>query len=134
MRLLATLDNYAALPLRIALAAIFLFTGINKAIGFAGAVEMFTGFGYPIPTFFVALVMIAEIVGGTLLLLGLFTRYASTWLAIVMIVAILSVNLRGDIAANMMVLLSNVVILGACLALSFGGAGRWSLDRVLLIE
>ncbi len=132
----ATLEQFASLPLRIGLAILFIYTGVAKAANISGTAQFFSSLGYPIPTFF-AILMIAEIVGGAMLLLGLLTRYAAAWLSIILIVAILSFNLRagGQPAGFFPIdMLKNIGLLSGCLSLVFNGAGRFSLDRLLLIE
>ena len=75
------LVDYAALLLRVALALMFFAHAWLKIKVFtpAGAVKYFESLG--VPGFFAYLTMAAEIVGGTLLLLGIETR----WVALLLV-------------------------------------------------
>ena len=68
-----------------------------------------------------------ELVGGILLILGVFVRPAAGGLVFVMVIATMTVLARGEglQGANAQPLQVGV----ACLALVFLGAGKYSLDR-----
>ena len=72
----------------------------------------------------------AEFFGGLSLMLGLFTRLAALLLSGDMAVAISKVHWRNGLIAQGGYEFP-LSMLGACLALLFGGAGKLSLDRML---
>ena len=88
--------HYALLALRIAAGAIFIFHGYGKLFGNAPSMEAFASMiatiGFPFPTFFAYAAAFSEFFGGIALLLGLFTRVASVFTGIVMLVALVVVK------------------------------------------
>jgi len=81
--------------LRIVLGAILVPHGCQKlfgwfgGMGFEGFTALFDKLGYKPATLWVALVALTEVVGGLMLILGLFTRFAAAAVAIFMVNAIL---------------------------------------------
>jgi putative oxidoreductase len=119
--------------IRLMVGAVFLSEGIQKflfpAVRGAGRFE---GIGLPAPEFLGSLVGGFEVVCGTLILLGLFTRLAAIPLITIMVVAILTTKL--DILANQglweMLHASRTdwaMLLGSIFLLIRGG-GYWSVD------
>lgn len=90
-RLLHSDAPAATLLIRVMVGAVFLSEGIQKFL-FPGelGIGRFTKIGIPAPEVLAPFVGVVEIVGGTLLLLGLFTRLATVPLIIDMLVAIAS--------------------------------------------
>lgn len=114
------------LLLRLALASIFLYTGYQKlGPGHDGAVQMFGKLGFGAPEFWAYFVGLAEVVGGAMLLLGVYVCYAAAWLAIIMVVAIFTAH-RG---APFMGLVTPIAILGGLFSLMGTGAGKWSVMK-----
>ena len=120
--------------IRLMVGAVFLSEGIQKflfpAVRGAGRFE---GIGLPAPEFLGSLVGGFEVVCGTLILLGLFTRLAAIPLITIMVVAILTTKL--DILANQglweMLHASRTdwaMLLGSIFLLIRGG-GYWSVDH-----
>lgn len=75
------LEPYGALLLRVSLGVLFVAHGLLKILVFTipGTVAFFQSLGYPSPLAY--LTIAAEIVGGMLLILGLFTRWTALALA-----------------------------------------------------
>lgn len=110
--------------LRLALASIFIFAGYNKlGPGHEGAVGMFTKLGFGAPEFWAYFVGLAEVVGGAMLLLGVYVSYAAAWLAVIMIVAIFTAHRGG----TFMSMYAPISMLGGLFALMGTGAGKWAL-------
>lgn len=130
----AVLEEYAMVPLRIGIAAVFLYTGISKAIDLDAATSMLTNLGFGGAKTFAIILMVFEILGGLLLLLGLLTRYAGIALSVILILAFIIVGLRNIGTGQFLFSLKDIGLLGATLALTFAGARRWSLDEVFLID
>ncbi|MCW8108656.1 DoxX family protein [Alteromonas ponticola] len=92
-------DGAPLLLLRLYLAPIFIQAGWTKVIGFSDTVAWFGnqewGLGLPFPAVLVTLTIAAELVGGVMLLLGLFTRLVSIPLSITMLVAMITVHAKN---------------------------------------
>ena len=92
-RILATLDRFSwvgPLAVRLSLGAVFLGTGWGKVHNLAQVTSFFTELGIPFPAAQATIVSGIELVGGTLIILGLFTRFAALPLLGTMVVAILT--------------------------------------------
>ena len=130
----STADRLAWLgPLlvRISLASVFIVTGWGKLHDLGKVTGYFTELGLPLPGPTAVLVAATEFVGGSLVLVGLFTRLASLPLAFSMLVAILTAK-RGDIDGVATLFAFSEFTYFACfLWLFLAGAGAISLDRVL---
>ncbi len=94
LRIVRTDAPVAALLIRIAVGAVFLFEGIQKFLyPTVRGVGRFTSIGIPYPEFSANFVGVTEIVAGILILIGLLTRFASILLAVNMLVAIISTKI-----------------------------------------
>lgn len=94
---LTKLDFVPLLAIRLYLAPIFIMAGWHKYVHFGDMVAWFGnsqwGLGLPFAPVMVALVIIAELIGGVALLLGASTRLFSVMLLVSMVVAMLKVHL-----------------------------------------
>ncbi|WP_296402612.1 DoxX family protein [Psychrobacter sp.] len=90
------LDFLAPLAIRLYLAPIFISAGWTKLMSFEDIVQWFGnsewGLGFMMPTLMAVLVILAELVGGIMLLLGIGTRFVSLSLIITMLVAMVTVH------------------------------------------
>jgi putative oxidoreductase len=119
----------APLILRVVLGAVFAMHGWQKL---QSGIPAFSGFlgglGFPMPDVFTVILIAAELGGGILLILGLFTHWAAKVLALVAIVALVTVHIsKGFFVANggyEFILL----ILAATISLLITGPGKYSLD------
>jgi len=127
----------APLATRITLGLGFLRTGTGKWQHFDNIVGYFASLGIPFPTVNAALVATFEVVGGALLLLGLFTRPAAAVLSTVMVVALLTADggtflaSWGSASEASPTDVASWVFLLYLLWLVAYGAGAVSLDRVI---
>src|SRR5476649_2233155 len=78
------------LIIRLMAGTVFFFEGILKFVYANQGVGRFTKLGFAYPEVTAHIIATGEIVGGLLLLFGLFTRYVSFYFIIQMIVAVLS--------------------------------------------
>src|SRR6058998_2893937 len=83
----------ATLLLRVMAGGVFLWEGILKFVYTNQGVGRFTKLGFPIPETMAHFVAVAEILGGLLLIVGLFTRFVTLYFIVQMIVAILSTKI-----------------------------------------
>ncbi len=125
--------DWAQMPLRIGLAAMFLFAGIVKLMDVDMTAGFFGTMGFPAPMALGIFVAAVEVLGGAALLLGLYTRIAAALLTIVLIVATY-VTLDTANMQSMGMTLQLVALIGALLSLLFSGPGKWSLDEKWMIE
>lgn len=128
--------DWATLPLRLALGIVFLMHGMQKLFGaFSGpGIEGTQGFmaslGVVLPGFMGIVVAAVEFFGGLLVLLGLFTRYASLLIAVDMFFAFLLVHMKNGFFLPMGYEFVFTLFLIA-IALVLTGAGKWSLEKAL---
>jgi putative oxidoreductase len=129
MKSLNTLQPLGLLVLRLSLGLIFFTHGYPK-LGHSSAGMQGFFVQHELPGYFVYLSGVLEVFGGTLLVLGLFTRGAALLLAIEMGVAIWKVHSACGIYAVHNYEFALAVMAGS-LALATVGAGLVSLDHPL---
>jgi putative oxidoreductase len=129
---LTRLQGWGIAVLRVVVGMVFLVHGGQKlfVFGFGGVAAFLGQVGIPAPGLAAVILTAVEFLGGLALLLGLFTRWAAIPLAIVMLVAILTVHLKAGF------FLPNgyefaLTLLGANVALALLGSGEASVDGVL---
>jgi putative oxidoreductase len=135
-KIISTSASWVPLVLRLALAAIFIGHGAQKVFGsFSGpGLAKFTSFPAPFPfmrpaSIWMGAAAFAELIGGTLLLLGLLTRVGAFLIACTMLTAILGVHWPGFFGPTGMEY--PIALLAMCLALLISGGGMASIDRSL---
>ena len=119
----------APLVLRVVVGAIFAMHGYQKLMmmGVPGVSGFLTMLGFPMPDVFAVLLIAAELGGGILLILGLFTHWTAKILAFVSIVALVTVHLsKGFFLPGYEFIL---LILAASVSVMITGAGKYSLDH-----
>ena len=116
---------------RVAIGVVFIESGWGKLHHLDKVVQFFASLGIPAPQLQAPFVAGVELVGGTLVLIGLFTRVASVPLIGTMIVAILTAK-RADIheLGDLMFMPEYLFIL-LLLWLIVKGAGALSTDNAL---
>lgn len=118
--------------LRLAAGVVFLAHGWQKyQMGVAGVSGFLASLGFPAPDIMAVLLIGGEIVGGALLILGLYARTAAMVTTIIAVVALLTVHVsKGFFISNggyefiLLLLATSVSVL-------ITGAGRYSLDKKL---
>ena len=118
--------------LRVVVGGTFAAHGLQKILVFG--MDGLAGFlgqqGIPFPHLSALAVTAAELLGGLALALGFFTRLAALPLAFSMLVATLSVHLKGGYFLPSGVEYT-LLLLAASLAFAFAGPGAWSIDGLL---
>jgi len=128
--------EYATLPLRLGLGTVFLMHGMQKMFGafsgpgISGVQGFMASLNVPLPNLFGILVSSIEFFGGLFVILGLFTRYAASLIAIVMFFAYYLVHAKGGFFLPMGFEFVFTLFLMA-VALMLSGSGKFSLDRAL---
>lgn len=114
--------------LRVALGAVFVVHGAMKVFGgMAGTAGFFASIGIPAPALMAWAVGLIELVGGVLLVLGLFTVPAAALLTVVMLGAVATVHWQNGFLASNGGWEFNFVLIGGLLALLLEGPGAWTL-------
>jgi putative oxidoreductase len=124
-------NTLAPLVLRLGLAAIFIFHGIEK-VGAGGGTAW-----HPVPDYSsIVQVLVAwgELLGGLACLLGLLTRLAAVGLAFIMIGAIATVHGEKGFALKDGGFEYNFAILVICAAVILLGPGNLALDRFVRLK
>ena len=135
-RLTSTSSLWGTVPLRLALGIAFIGHGAQKVLGsFNGpGWAKFTSFPAPFPFMrpawlWMGAAAVSELIGGILVLLGLFTRVGAFLITCVMLVAIFGVLWPKFFAPEGMELA--VAFLGMALALLITGGGQASVDLMI---
>ena len=125
-------DNGIAL-LRVASGLFFLLPGVYKVLNPADFQAMLAGFPdflHPLLPLFFYVVIVSEIVGGILLIIGWNSRVAAVPLIVITIVAeILVVANDHNSQLRVLSLFAHVMGAGLYSGIIFLGSGRWSLGR-----
>ena len=141
MWLFATDGTFIPLLLRLTLAVVMFPHGAQKTLGWfgghglRGTLAFFGKQGIPMPL--ASLAVAAEFLGSLGLAVGLLTRVAAFGIACVMLVAIASVHAKVGFFMNWNGTQKgegfeyHLLALGIAIALTIGGAGRWSLDALV---
>ena len=137
----------ATLLIRLMAGSVFLWEGILKFVYANQGVGRFTKLGFPAPHFTATADGWLEIIGGLLLLTGLFTRLIAVPFIVEMVVAMLSTKIPLYLGTSPLPLppvppqigfwavlheiRSEFAQLMCCAFLLLEGPGRWSLDAML---
>lgn len=133
--------------IRLMAGAVFFFEGILKFVYTNQGVGRFTKLGFPYPADTAHFIAVGEIVGGLLLLFGLFTRFVAFYFIVQMIVAVLSTKIGLYLGNSPLPMPAVAPKMGfwavehetradyaqimTCLFLLLEGAGRVSLDFII---
>lgn len=119
------------LLVRISLGAVFIPSGWGKLHNLPMVTDYFVELGIPMPGLNALVTSTFELVGGLLILFGLFTRLTSLPLALMMLVATVTAK-RAEIDGLASFFGQNEMTYLTCfLWLAVAGAGAVSLDRLL---
>ena len=126
------LQQWGIAILRVAIGVTFFMHGWQKLfqMGIPGVAGFMGQMGIPAPMAAATLISILELVGGALLIAGLFTRWVSIPLALDMLVASLLVHLPAGFFAPNGIELTFLLLAGS-VALALAGPGAFALDRLI---
>ena len=116
----------ALLAARALMAAIFILSGYNKIIGYAGTQQYMTANG--VPDMLLPLVILVELGGGLLILAGFQTRLVAILLAGFTLVAAFLFHSKFGDRNQMIHFMKNLAIAGGFLSLYVAGPGPFSVD------
>ncbi len=122
--------DWAPLVLRVALGSIFAWHGYDKifSIGIPGVTGFLASLGLPLPSLMAYLLAYGELIGGVLLILGLFTHWVTKFDMIVALVAFFTVHATKGFSIAGGGYEYIVLIFAAAFSLMVTGAGKYSLD------
>jgi putative oxidoreductase len=127
-----TTATHSAVPAigRALLAAIFIFSGIGKALAPAGTIGYIESAGLPFATLGLIAAIAIELGGGVMLALGIKTRLVALGLALFSVLtALVFHNALGD--QNQLIhFLKNLALAGGLLQVVAFGAGAYSVDAL----
>lgn len=119
------LKNIGFLALRLSVGAIFVVAGWSKLTGIEGVAGMMEQIGLPGPMFWAYLVAIVEFLGGLAVIFGVYLRCFAKLLAVIMLVALLTVKIQSGFKAARL----DIALLGSTIALAALGGGTWQLIK-----
>ena len=117
--------------LRVVIGIVFLAHGVEKFFisGVGGVTGFFTQLGIPLPGLSAFVVSFFELVAGAALIIGFYTRLAAIPLAIISLVAMLTVHVGNGFFNQQGGVEYTLTLLAACVALVLSGAGEAALKR-----
>jgi len=123
----------AILVARFLLVLLFLIFGWHKTINVSNTMDYFASIGLPLPGFAVVVAIVAELIFGVAILLGVFTRPLALLLAVYTITTALIGHrywtmTGGGEMNNMIHFYKNVSIVGGLTLLYITGPGKYSID------
>ncbi len=129
-----TLSDILLLLARVGLGTVFLAHGLQKLLtnGMAATAEGFAAMGVPAPTASAWFAALAETIGGAALLLGLLTPVFAVLLAVDMVGAMVLVHLPNGLWVTDNGFELVLALAAGALAIGATGAGRLSIDAVLV--
>lgn len=125
--------NWILLLARIAMSAVFLYSGLDKLMHWPGAVAEAQALGLPVPALAMASTIAVQLAGGLSVLLGVASRPGVALLAVFTIAATLlahwPLGLDGPaFQRQLTVCLEHLAIVGGFVALIAAGPGAFSID------
>jgi putative oxidoreductase len=130
-----TSENWAILLIRIALGTIMFAHGAQKVLGWWGGpgFNQWTNQAAPFPEMrpawlWMGAAALSELVGGAMVLIGLYTRIGAFLIAIVMLVAILGVHWKSGLFIKDGGFEFPLALFGMAAALLIHGGGSASID------
>ena len=141
--IVGTYPSWSLLIVRVVLGVIFFAHGAQKVFGCFGGPGLKGTIAYfkqamGIPAGATVLAALIECFGGLAMLAGLLVRPAALGLVVVMLVAVAKVHWRNGFFLNMSMTPGkghgyefNLALIGMALAVLVGGAGRYSVDRLI---
>lgn len=122
-----TIQNISTLAGRILMSVIFIMAGFSKIGGYEGTQGYMESVG--VPGMLLPLVILLELCGGLVLLIGWKARIMAFLLAgFTLLAAVIFHTNFGD-QIQMILFMKNLAIAGGLLFIVAFGAGKWSLDR-----
>lgn len=126
---LNAIDNYLPFLARICLAAIFLWSGINKILHPIATQVNMSAHGMPLTAIFLIAAIALEIFGAFSLLLGIKPRWGATMLIIFLVPATLIFHTDFSTELQQAMFLKNLAMLGGLLMIIRYGGGNIAITK-----
>jgi putative oxidoreductase len=123
------MSNAIALLGRILMSAIFIQSGIGKALAPAATIATMSHYALPVPAGAYIVAVLVELLGGIAVLVGWRARWAGAVLFVWCIATALVAHYHPGDRGQMIHFMKNLAMAGGFLQLAAWGAGRFSLDR-----
>ncbi len=114
---------------RIAIAPLFLLSGIAKLKNPETFLAYIASAGLPLPTVSLGCAILVELIGGALLVVGYKTKTVASILAAFTLMTALVFHHDLSDQTQFLVFFKNIAIFGGLLQIVAFGGGRWSIDR-----
>lgn len=121
------LFDAAKLAGRVLLALMFVLAGWSKITGYSGTQAYMASAG--VPGFLLPLVIIVELIGGLMIVVGYQTRLTAIALFGFTILATVLFHSNWAQPMQQMIFMKNLSVAGGFLVLFAAGAGRYSIDK-----
>jgi putative oxidoreductase len=122
------LKAYAQPLGRLLMSALFIWAGYGKLMNPGGTAKYFENFHLPAPEVLVWIVIIIELIGGILILIGWQTRWVALVLAAFCLITGFAIHLPVGDTPNMVNFYKNLTMAGGFLYVFANGAGPLSVD------
>jgi putative oxidoreductase len=114
---------------RLLMSSLFVWAGFGKLMNSTGTAQYFASYHLPLPDVLVWIVIIIELIGGLMILVGFQTRWVALVLALFCLATGLGIHLPVGDQANMINFYKNLVMAGGFLYVVAYGAGAISVDN-----
>jgi len=129
-------NKYAPLVLRLVLGLVFIIPGLQKLTNPSMIIGMLQGLGFPVPTLMGWILLLSEIVFGTLLLIGWKLNYTIWPLITVLGIATATVHIPAWLNAQPMALITllmHVLGMATLISIFLSGPGPFALKRIKVV-
>lgn len=114
---------------RLLMSSLFIWAGFGKLTNPSGTAQYFASYHLPAPDVLVWIVIIIELIGGLMILVGFQTRWVALVLALFCLVTGFAIHLPAGDLPNMINFYKNLVMAGGFLYVVAYGAGALSVDN-----
>ena len=114
--------------LRITIGLLFLVAGVGKLTDPSKVTGMLTSLGFPISAVFAWILIIAEVLGGALILVGYKIKYSAWALAIVLAIASILVVIPNQ-GFSSSTFYFHLIGIAGLISLSLTGPGKWAASK-----
>lgn len=122
-------QDFGPLVARVLYSPLWVIFGFHKITGFSGLVETIGAKGLPLPMVLAAITVLAEFVGGLMILTGFYARHAAMFIFLFIIPVTVVFHPVWADPNQASSFWKNVALMGAALFIVVHGSGRFSLKR-----
>ncbi len=119
---------YGHTLIRVTVGLLFIIMGFGKLTNPSGIVGMLGGLGFPIPIFFGWSLLLSELIFGALILIGYKVRYTAWPLAIILVVAVVTVSIPSE-GISSATAFFHYISIAALISLAWTGPGEWAISK-----